>query len=111
MPTKIRPATSRQIEFIKKLQKKNGLKEGLSKDMSSLDASRLIGDLVSAESQTKKINEPRLGMAIKECFRLWRKDGKDIYEKYRKEFIEDALDAYKLFSEITEMVALDNIGK
>jgi hypothetical protein len=73
-----------------------------------MEASRLIGDLVSglnSESDLKskiKINEPRLGMAMKECFRLWKNNRWDIYKKHRKAFIADAVDAYRLFSEIAE---------
>ena len=43
-------------------------------------------------------------MAMKECFRIWRKDGRDIYQKYREDFITDAVDAYWLFSEIADKV-------
>ena len=97
------PATKSQIEYIKKLQRKLGI-QGEIKNINSLEASRLIGDLVSAlnTGQSQKINEVRLGMAMTECFRLWKNNGWDIYKKHRKAFISDAVDTYWLFSEIAE---------
>ena len=44
---------------------------------------------------------------MKECFRLWKKNGWDIYKKHRKAFISDAADAYWLFSEIAEKLESD----
>ena len=41
------PATKAQIEYIKGLQRKMGIKGGIN-NINSLVASRLIGDLVSA---------------------------------------------------------------
>ena len=99
------PATKAQIEYIKGLQRKMGIKDGVKK-INSLEASRLIGDLVfglnSEHDLRSKIDESRLGMAMTECFRLWKKNGWDIYKKHRKAFISDAVDAYWLFSEIAE---------
>jgi len=105
METSPAPATNRQIDYIKRLQRKMGIKGGINK-INSLEASRLIGDLVSGlnsgHNLKSKIDEPRLGMAVMECFRLWKKNGWDIYKKHRKAFIKDAVDAYWLFSEIAE---------
>ncbi len=98
------PATERQIEYIKRLQRKMGIKGEINKQTNSVEASRLIGDLVSGLNSGPnlkskiRISEPRLGMAMKECFRLWKKNGWDIYKKHRKAFIADAVDAYRLFS-------------
>jgi hypothetical protein len=100
------PATKAQIEYIKGLQRKMGIK-GRIKNMDSLEASRLIGDLVSALNTGQKIDESRLGMAITECFRIWKKNGWDIYKKHRKVFITDAVDTYWLFSEIAEKLESD----
>jgi hypothetical protein len=100
------PATNRQIEYIKRLQRKMGVKGEISTKLDSMEASRLIGDLVfglnSVSDLRSKINEPRLGMVMKECFRLWKNNGWDIYKKHREAFIADAVDAYRLFSEIAE---------
>jgi len=95
------PATKSQIEYIKGLQRRMGIK-GEIKNINSLEASRLIGDLVSALNTGQKINEVRLGMAMTECFRLWKNNGWDIYNKHRKAFISDAVNTYWLFSEIAE---------
>ena len=110
METSPAPATNRQIDYIKRLQRKMGIKGGVKK-INSLKASRLIGDLVSAlnsgHDQRSKIDEPRLGMAMRECFRLWKKNGWDIYKKHRKAFITDAVNTYWLFSEIAEKLETD----
>ncbi len=104
------PATKAQIKYIKRLQRKLGI-QGEIKNINSLEASRLIGDLVSAinpeHNMKPKINEPRLSMAMTECFRLWKKNGWDIYQKHRKAFISDAVDTYWLFSEIAQKLEAD----
>ena len=102
------PATKAQIEYIKRLQRRIGIKGGVKK-INSLEASRLIGELVSAlnTGQSQKINEPMLGMAMTECFRIWKNNGWNIYKKHRKAFITDAVDTYWLFSEIAEKLETD----
>lgn len=117
MPTQaeIRYATSKQLEYIKRLQKEAGLEDmEISDEMSSLEASRIISELISKAQrngnlnyQAKRINEPRLGMAIKECFRIWKTNGWDIYSKHRKAFIKEAIKTYKLFTEISEVLQRD----
>jgi len=106
MPTDSVPATKAQISYIKGLQRKMGIM-GEIKNINSLEASRLIGDLVSALNTAQRIDESRLGMAITECFRLWKTNGWDIYKKHRKAFITDTVDAYWLFSEIAEKLEAD----
>ena len=104
------PATKAQVEYIKRLQRRIGIKGGVKK-INSLEASRLIGDLFSAlntENNMKpKINEPMLGMAMTECFRIWKNNGWNIYKKHRKAYITDAVDTYWLFSEIAEKLETD----
>ena len=104
------PATKSQIEYIKGLQRKMGIKGGV-KNMDSLEASRLISDLVCALNpelnMKSEINNFRLGMAMTECFRLWKNNGWDIYKKHRKAFITDAVDTYWLFTEIAEKLEAD----
>jgi hypothetical protein len=104
------PATKAQIDYIKGLQRRIGIKGGVKK-INSLEASRLIGDLVYAlytgRNHASKIDETKLGMAMTECFRLWKNNGWDIYKKHRKAFITDAVDAYWLFSEIAEKLETD----
>ena len=93
------------------MQRKVGIKGGVNNKINSLEASRLIGDLVSAlnpgQDDTSKINKPRLNLAMTECFRLWKKNGWDIYKKHRKAFMTDAVDTYWLFSEIAEKLEAD----
>ena len=106
MPTSSAPASKRQIEYIKGLQRKMGIKGEINTKLNGQEASRLIGDLVSGLNSRhdlkSKINEARLGLTMTECFRLWKKNGWDIYKKHRKAFISDAVDTYWLFSEIAE---------
>ena len=100
------PATKAQTGYIKGLQRKMGIMGGI-KNMNSLEASRLIDDLVSALNTGQKINEPRLGLAMAECFRLWKNNGWDIYKKHRTAFIKDAVDTYWLFTEIAKKLESD----
>jgi hypothetical protein len=106
MATSSAPATNKQIEYIKKLHRKMRIKGEINTKLNGQEASRLISDLVSGLNSgpdlRSQINEPRLGLAMKECFRLWKNNGWDIYKKHRKAFITDAVDAYRLFSEIAE---------
>ena len=107
-----KPASSRQIAYIQRLQAELGQNgPEISDEMSSFEASKLISELigkaqkngaVNGQGKKVRINEPRLGMAMKECFRLWKGNGWDIYGKHREPFIKDAINAYKLFSEIAE---------
>ena len=116
MPTEAidRPASSRQLASIKRLHADLG-EDGqtVSGEMSSVEASRLIGELLArarqngpgnSHGQRVKINEPRLGMAMKECFRIWKKNGWLIYTEHRKAFIRDVIRTYNLFAEIAEEV-------
>ena len=105
------PATKSQIEYIKGLQRKMGIKGEINTKLNGQEASRLIGDLVSGLNSRhdlkSKINEARLGLTMTECFRLWKNNGWDIYKKHRKAFISDTVDAYWLFSEITQKLEAD----
>ncbi len=79
------------------------------KEISSLEASRLIKGLIAKDikngnGKSKRINEPRLGMAMKECFRVWKESGWNIYTTHRELFVKDAINTYKLFSEIAEKI-------
>ena len=55
----------------------------------------------------KPVNEPRLGMAMKECFRQWAALGGDIHGERRKAFIDYAAATYSLFTEIAEKLDQD----
>ena len=52
----------------------------------------------------RQINEARLGMAMKETYKLWRTVGKHIWGPRKKEFIDEVIQAYQLFTEIAETV-------
>jgi len=122
MPTEAsKPASDRQIAYIKSLRAElGGNGSEISHEMTSFEASKLISELIAkgqknggANGQVTKprINEPRLGMAMKECFRLWVKLGRSAYDERRQIFIKDAIDTYRLFTEIAEQVEQDAAGK
>ena len=107
----VKPASLRQMAYIRRLCTELGECEfELSEGMSSLDASRIISELIvkagknGAANGLIKVNEPRLGMAMKECFRLWTLHGKDIWKDKRSAFIKEVMSTYWLFTEIAETV-------
>ena len=71
-------------------------------ELNSLEASMLIGELISKSQQNgnMKINEPRLGMAMKECFKLWH--DRDVLGKNKEAFIKETIRTYQLFTEIVQ---------
>ena len=109
MQTIEKPASERQMAYINRLKMEIGENgPGIIEEISSAEASMIIGELI-AKTQTfngtngrKKINEARLGMAMKECFRLWTGLGRDIWKERRETFIDEALNTYFLFTEIVE---------
>ena len=81
--------------------------------MSSAGASRIISELITKAQKNEaingkpkpvRINEPRLGMAMKECFRRYTYLGRDIWVKKREFFVEKAIETYNLFTEIAEKI-------
>jgi hypothetical protein len=112
-----KPASERQRAYIKRLQGEIGEERPVvSEEISSAEASTIISDLVAkaqkrngTNAQTK-INEPRLGMAMKECFRDWRRMGWDIFrdDERKKRFMNEVIETYGLFTEIVERVAQNN---
>jgi hypothetical protein len=97
-------ATKEQIEYIEKLQSQIGTEKQIVKGMSSYEASKLISELIAKTAKTK-INEDRLAMAMNEVFRIWKKDGRDIYQHHREAFIDEVINAYGLFTEISDRLA------
>jgi len=69
-----KPASKRQLAYIRRLQTVVGETEPeITEEMSVSEASAVISELVSKARQNgvvlqRQIKEPRLGMAIKECF-------------------------------------------
>jgi hypothetical protein len=106
------PATDRQLAYIDSLRKEVGEKSPETKDeMTSFEASTLISELLAkthkngtpnGQYMKAKINEPRLGMAIKECYRAWVSLGWSVYAERREQFIKKAIETYNLFTEISE---------
>jgi len=103
-----KPASKRQLAYIRRLQTVVGETEPeITEEMSVSEASAVISELVSKARQNgvvlqRQIKEPRLGMAIKECFRQWSALGRSIHDERRKAFIDYTIDTYNLFTEIAE---------
>lgn len=105
-------ASTRQLTYIKRLRVELGEEQiEAHNQMSSVDASRIISELITiaqkngisnGKSKPMRINEPRLGMAMKECFRRYTYLGRDIWDKKREFFVEKSIETYKLFTEIAE---------
>ncbi|CAB1062139.1 hypothetical protein D1BOALGB6SA_6915 [Olavius sp. associated proteobacterium Delta 1] len=113
-----KPATSRQLSYITRLQKEAGVDlPELKGEINSFEASEIISELIvkgrqdGTKNKQAKIIEPRLGMAIKECFRLWTGLGRDIWDTKRKSFIEETIRTYDLFTEIAEKLGKNPNGR
>jgi len=107
----VKPASLRQMAYIRRLSTELGECEiEVSEGMSSLDASRIISELIvkvgksGATNGRIKVNEPRLGMTMKECFRYWTSLGRDVLGDRRSAFILEVIGTYELFTEIAENV-------
>jgi hypothetical protein len=110
-----KPATNKQLAYIQRLQKEIGTDGPEIKDnISRYEASKIISDLIAkackngthnSQDRNTRINEPRLGMAMKECFKVRKKNSWDIYDKHREAFIKDVINTYNLFTEITMRLA------
>ena len=102
-------ATDKQKKYIKNLLKggRNSF-HGNIEELSFTEASKLIDNLKNADNKDKSnkptpansnINEARLGMAIKETFRKWLLNKKDMLQN-EEAFMQEALKTYKVFTEI-----------
>jgi hypothetical protein len=103
-----RKATPRQLAYIQHLRKKQG-KESLDieGDLGFDQASQIISDLMgnplqNAQGQHLKINEARLGMVLKECYRHFRNYQRDILGNHREWFKDNVIKTYQLFTEIVQ---------
>ncbi len=104
----IRKATEKQMAYIQHLRRTQG-KESLEldEDLGFEEASRIISNLTgkslnSDQGHSVKINDPRLGMAMKECYRYFRHYEKDILGDHRQRFKENVTKTYQLFTEIAQ---------
>ena len=107
----VKPASAKQLAYIKRLSREMGKREvEVCEEMSSSDASRIISELIvkarksGATNSRIKVNEPRLGMTMKECFRVWKALGRDVLGDRRSVFISEVISTYELFTEIAENV-------
>ena len=103
-----RKATPRQLAYIQQLRRNQG-KESieLGENLSAQEASKMIEDLIGIPSkngqlQPLKLNEARLGMVLKECYRDFRHQEKDILREHRQRFKESVIKTYQLFTEIAK---------
>ncbi len=103
-----RKATPRQLAYIRQLMKRKG-DEGIELDesLNFQEASKMIEDLMgislrNSKVQSAKINDARLGMVMKECFKPWRIHGYDIHGKHREAFKKEVMKTYQLFTEIAQ---------
>ena len=108
------PASDRQMAYIKRLQVEFGKPEvTFQEGLSRVEASRLIENLLGKNAHKgrptakTKINEPRLGMAMKMCFQYSVSLGQDIWEFRRPLFINTVIKTYHLFTEIAEKLETD----
>ena len=105
-----RPASEKQLACIKSLSAEmGGQVPEVEKGMSNFEASQLISELIGksiknglANGGKHVINEPRLGMAMKECFRLHTRLGRDIWRERKEWYIRSVIDTYNIFTEIEE---------
>ena len=91
----MKSATNQQLALIKAMQPGR-----INEDIYNFEFSKLIGELIHRQNCQNIINEPRLEMAMKECFRLWTSMGRDVYDGKRNAFIEEVVETYHLFTEI-----------
>jgi hypothetical protein len=110
-----RKATPKQLAYIQQLRSKQG-KESfeIEEDLSFQEASTIIKALVECSQtngQTKpvKLNEARLGMAFKCCYRNWVTSGENIFRN-KNAFIKNVLDTYTLANEIAQELSTQAEG-
>lgn len=120
MGDKSMAASEKQLAYVRRLRRMLGTEQPESDyTLTTRGASVLIDELkqqlkgetpiVAPEpGMPAELNQPRLGMVMKECFRYWRGKGYDVFDdKNRQKFIEDVLKTYALFSEIADRAAAD----
>ena len=110
----MKKATPRQLAYIRQLMKRKGDEDiELEESLNFQEASKIIEDLlgISPQNSKAKINEPRLGMAMKECYKMWRNCGKDVFDEHRERFKEDVIKTYQLFADIAHTLEQQNTLK
>jgi hypothetical protein len=99
------------IQHLRRTQGKESLE--LDEDLGFEEASRVISNLTgkslnSDQGRSVKINEPRLGMAMKECYRHFRNYRRDILGTHREWFKDNVIKTYQLFTEIAQELEQSN---
>ena len=109
-----RKATPRQLAYIQQLRRKQG-KESIELDenLSAQEASKMIEDLMGIppkdnQLRPSKLNEARLGMVLKECYRHFRNYERDILGNHREWFKDNVIKTYELFTEIAQELEQDS---
>jgi len=103
-----RKATPRQLAYIEQLRRKQGRERiEIGEDLSFQEASKMIEGLMGTSPENgqirhSKINEARLGMVLKECYRDFRHYEKDILKEHQQRFKETVIKTYQLFTEIAK---------
>ena len=104
----MRRVTPRQLAYIQQLRKKEGKdSREIDEEPNCQEASKIITELTenskpAGQMKALDINEVRLGLALKECYRYFRRYEKDIHDKYRDYFKQDVVKTYQLFTEIAQ---------
>lgn len=102
-----RKATPKQPAYIQQLRSKQGNDSlEIDEELSSEEASTIIKALMeSSETNGQRkhviLNEARLGMAFKCCYRNWVTSGENIFRN-KNAFIKNVLDTYALVNEIAQ---------
>ena len=113
-----KPASSRQLAYIERLRDEIGPGTQVSPvntELTSAEASHIIKDLIAQANGATgvgtriKVNEPQLGMAMKECYRKSVQLGKDVLAEHRSSYIKEVVELYWLFTEIAERVERGDI--
>ncbi len=106
-----KPATEKQVAYIKRLSVEVGRSAPeLGDSINSFEASTLISELIGKSPEKvinggrrkHVVNEPRLGLAMKECYRNCKRWGWDVLNDRRDVFIKEVIDTYELFEEVEE---------
>lgn len=110
------PASERQMAYIRRLHMELGKPAPrLRQELSRAEASKVIENLLRKSAQInrangqRKINGPRFGMAMKECFRYSVSLGQDIWEDpiRRPQLIDRVIETSHQFTEIADRIGAD----
>ena len=103
-----RKATEKQMSYIQHLMRMQGKESlDLKEDLGFEEASKMISELMGTsrpgeQAKTRKVNEARLGMVLKECYRHFRYYQRDVLGHHREWFKDNVIKTYQLFTEIAQ---------